>query len=423
MIWIIIILGVVIVGQTLAWLLYRGNNRGVLTEESLKREYTAQLEKLNAMHKAELEAQQRFFAEQRKADAEARQREIAAINAGAESRFKELATLLMQEGSRQLGKNNKEQLDAILSPLKERITEFHKAVEEAAAEDKISRHSFREKIDELVKLNVSLGKEADNLATALRGRNKVQGDWGETVLRTLLEQGGLTSGIHFQEQLTTDTSGATLRNEDGKGLRPDVVVNLPDNRRLVIDSKVTLTAWLDFCEASEKRDQQEASERLVKSVKKHIDELAAKRYQDYIGVTPDFVVMFIPIEGAYIAALQNDSELWNYAWHKKVAISSPTHLFAIMHSVKSLWTAENRNNNALKIAEKAGALYDKLLLFMESFDTLGKSLGVAQEEYEKTLSRLSTGKGNLVKSAQELNALGVNGKGRRSIPLRFGDGE
>lgn len=416
MIWIIVILAVAVVVLAIALLRKKDNSDEAATAEALRKEYAAQMEKMQEMHRAEMEMRERYNADRRRADMEAWQHQLAAVNAQAESRFKELSALMMQRGAQELGRNNKEQLDAILNPLQTRIVEFRKAVDDAAVEDKASRKSFRDKIDELVRLNATLGEEASNLASALRGQNKVQGDWGEMVLRTLLEQGGLTSGVHFTEQLTTTAAGATLRDTDGRGLRPDVVVNMPDDRKLVIDSKVTLSAYLDFCSAESGRDRKEAVDRLVRSVRKHVDELAAKRYQDYIGSTPDFVVMFIPVEGAYIAALQADSELWRYAWERKVSISSPTHLFAVMHVVASLWSQETRNNNALRIAEKAGNIYDKIMLFMSSFVDLGKSLSSAMDSYDTTLGRLSTGKGNLVRATRELERLGVKGKGKRTIP-------
>lgn len=416
MIIIDVILAVGIVVLAVALLMRRNSGSEEASAEALRREYAAQMEKMTAMHKAEMDMREKFFAEQRRADADAWQRQLATVNAQAESRFRELTAMMMQKGAAELGRNNKEQIDAILAPLQTRLAEFRKAVDEAAVEDKASRKAFSSKIDELVRLNASLGEEASNLASALRGRNKTQGDWGEMVLRTLLEQGGLTPGVHFKEQLTTTESGATLRDASGRGLRPDVVVNMPDNRKLVIDSKVTLNAYLDLCMAETPKDRKDASERLLKSVRKHVDELSAKRYQDYIGVTPDFVVMFIPVEGAYIEALQADSELWKYAWERKVSISSPTHLFAVMHVVASLWNQDTRNNNALRIADKAGALYDKIMLFMESFMNLGKSISSAKDEYDTALGRLSTGKGNIVNATRELERLGVKGKGKRSIP-------
>lgn len=403
----------------LAFLLIRrpsGDTGDAAAIETMRAEYAAQLEKIRAMNKAEMEMREKFFNEQRARDAESWHRQLEAVNAQAESRFRELSTRIMQQGAKELNRSNSEQIGALLAPLQTRIAEFRKAVDESAVEDKASRKSLRDKLDELARLNASLGAEAEKLSSALRGRSKVQGDWGEMVLRTLLEQGGLTAGIHFTEQLTTRDNGETLRDDQGRGLRPDVIVNMPDGRKLVIDSKVSLTAYIDMCGAEAPQAQREAADRLVKSVKKHVDELATKKYQDYIGSTPDFVVMFIPVEGAYLAALQNDPELWRYAWERRVSISSPTHLFAVMHVVSSLWSQDKRNRNAQVIAEKAGSLYDKLMLFMASFDELGRCLTKAVDSYGTSANRLATGKGNVVKTAQELGEMGVRGKGTRGIP-------
>lgn len=231
----------------------------------------------------------------------------------------------------------------------------------------------------------------------------------------------MTAGVHFTEQLTTNDSGETLRNEEGHSLRPDVVVNMPDERKLVIDSKVSLNAYLDLCDAETSAERKDASDRLVRSVRKHVDELAAKKYQDYIGSTPDFVVMFIPVEGAYIAALQHDPKLWVYAWERRVSISSPTHLFAVMHVVSNLWSQDSRNRNAQLIADKAGSLYDKLVLFMTSFVEIGKSIEKTQQCYDTTLNRLSKGKGNIMKISKDLGELGVKGKSTRGIPQALSD--
>lgn len=380
-----------------------------------------ELERMRRMHREEIEMRQKFHEEQRRRDAESWERQLQAVNAQAESRFRELTAQLMHQGTKELGRSNAEQLNTLLAPLQARIAEFRKAVEDAAVEDKASRKSFGQKIEELQRLNATLGGEAEKLASALRGQNKVQGDWGEMVLRTLLEQGGLTCGVHFVEQLTTRDNGETLRDDEGRGLRPDVIVNMPDNRKLVIDSKVSMTSYLDLCGAETDAVRKEASERLVRSVRKHVDELAVRKYQDYIGSTPDFVVMFIPVEGAYIAALQSDPTLWRYAWERKVSISSPTHLFAVMHVVSSLWSQDSRNRNAQLIADKAGSLYDKLMLFMAGFVEIGKNLERVQASYETSLNRLATGKGNVVKTSKELGELGVKGKSARGIPQSLAD--
>lgn len=387
--------------------------------QQLRADYAAQMEKISALHRSEMEMREKFFNDQRARDTAAWSRQLEAVNAQAEARFKELSAKLLQQSASELGRSNLQQLGTILTPLQQRIEDFRKAVADAAVEDKASRSSFRDKIDELMRLNVTLGEEAERLTRALRSESKTQGDWGEMTLRTLLEQGGLVAGIHFTEQLTTDASGGALRDKDGRGLRPDFVVNIPDNRRLVIDSKVSLKAYLDLNAAETSESRKEASERLVKSVRKHIDELADKKYQDYIESSPDFVMMFIPVEGAYMAALQADPQIWRYAYDRRVSLSSPTHLFAVIRMVTSMWDQDNRNRNALAIADKASGLQDKLVLFMESFVEVGKYLDSARASYDKTVSRATSGKGNLLRMSRELEALGAKGKNTRSIPQKL----
>lgn len=387
--------------------------------QQLRADYSAQMDKITALHKSEMEMREKFFNEQRARDNEAWRKQLEAVNSQAEARFKELSAKMMQQTSSELSKSNILQIGSVLAPLQQRIEEFRKAVADAAVEDKASRSSFRDKIDELMRLNLSLGEEADKLTKALKSESKTQGDWGEMTLKTLLEQGGLVEGIHFTEQLTTDASGATLRDKEGRGLRPDFVVNIPENRKIVIDSKVSLTAYIDLTAASTPEACKEASDRLVKSVRKHIDELADKKYQDYIESAPDFVVMFIPVEGAYMSALQADPQLWRYAYERRVSLSSPTHLFSIMRMVASIWDQENRNRNAIQIAEKAASLQDKLVLFMEAFVEVGKYLENACASYDKTMNRATTGKGNLAKLSRELEALGAKGKSAKTIPQKL----
>lgn len=423
MIWVEIVLALTVLALAFALLLKKGSSNESKGLETMREEYSRQMEKLQAMHQTEMATRERLFAEQIRAEKEAREREIAAITENVETRFKAFSSAMMQQTANNLGKSNREQLDLLLIPLKNRIEEFRKAVEESALEDKASRKSFRDKIEELVNLNNRLGDEADKLSNALRGQHKVMGDWGEKILTTLLEQGGLSRGIHFFEQATTDEDGNPLRNEEGRGLRPDVVVNLPDNRKLIIDSKVTMPSWIDLCNAGDESEKKDATSRLVRSVRKHIDELASKRYQDYIGTTPDLVVMFVPVEGAFLEALHADRDLWNYAWERNVALTAPTQLFAVMHIVTNIWKAHSRDNNALKIAKKAGQLQEKILLFMESFDNLGNSLKGALDLYQTSMTRLCTGAGNIVKTTKDLESLGVKGKTKgkkqRSIPKGF----
>ena len=251
-----------------------------------------------------------------------------------ENRFKNLANDILRQNTTDLKTQNEEKLREILQPLHSNIEEFRKTVTETYNNEARERFSLSERIKDLVSLNQSISRQAQELSEALRGDSKVQGDWGEMVLESILEKSGLQKNVEYFIQASTDETGNTLRNEDGTLLRPDVVVRYPDKRFVVIDSKVSLTAFVDYANATDDESQQIASVKHVRSVRKHIDELARKRYQDYVGDAKlDFVMMFIPTEPAYIAAMRLEPTLWQEAYDKNVLIVSPTHLVSDRKSV------------------------------------------------------------------------------------------
>ena len=274
-------------------------------------------------------------------------------------------------------------------------------------------------IERLVKLNETIGEEARNLTSALKGNSKVQGDWGEMILETLLENAGLERGINFETQLTRDSGGNVLKNDEGKLLRPDVLIKLPDNHSIIVDSKVSLTAFIDYCNAEDENVRIVAGKKHLQSVYAHIDELYAKMYQNNLKGAADYVMMFIPNESAYIAAVQLDINLWKYAYERGVIIVSPTHLFSVMSIVSQLWRQDKQNRNAMMIAERGGKLYDKLVLFMDSFEKVGKSIDDAMTSYNKSFNQLRTGKGNVLRQAEDMKALGA--KASKSLPERLSD--
>lgn len=396
----------------LVWLLVSRKNDGkTRLKEQLEELYTRQMEELKLQHRTEMDAAERNYTQQRQIDQTRFEQQFQSmrqtLQQQSEAQFKALALELLKQNTDELKTANSEQLEQILNPLKTDIESFRKAVDESYVKDNAARESLRSRVDDLMKLNVTLGEEARNLTSALKGKSKVQGDWGEMILRTLLERCGLTLGVHFKEQLTENESGETLTNESNRSLRPDVAVYLPGNRMLIIDSKVSLTDFLSMNEATTEKEAGEYSKRHLRSVKKHIDELATKKYQNFLDQAPDYVMMFIPVEGAYIAAIQEDPRLWEYAWQRHVAIVSPTHLFSVMHVVSHLWRQDNQNRNALEIAKKGKQLHNKIVLFMEAFQNIGRSIKSIQESYDTAFSRLSTGKGNVVRLTQDLEQMGV----------------
>ena len=333
--------------------------------------------------------------------------------------FNVLASDVLKRNSESLKEANSEQIDALLRPLKENIESFKKTISEGYVKETSSRKLLEVQIERLVKLNETIGEEARNLTSALKGNSKVQGDWGEMILETLLENAGLERGINFETQLTRDSGGNVLKNDEGKMLRPDVLIKLPDNHSIIVDSKVSLTAFVDYCNAEDENVRIVAGKKHLQSVYAHIDELYAKMYQNNLKGAADYVMMFIPNESAYIAAVQLDINLWKYAYERGVIIVSPTHLFSVMSIVSQLWRQDKQNKNAMLIAERGGKLYDKLVLFMDSFEKVGKSIDDAMTSYNKSFNQLRTGKGNVLRQAEDMKNLGA--KASKSLPERLSD--
>jgi DNA recombination protein RmuC len=268
-------------------------------------------------------------------------------------------------------------------------------------------------------MSYQVSREANNLTTALKGNTKMQGNWGEMILESLLENSGLTKGREYQlQEFIRDNAGNIIKDEFGRGLQPDVIIYYPDNRKIIIDSKVSLVAW-DQCVACDDREtQRQFMSDHIRSVKQHIDGLTRKNYPRYAQAL-DFVLLFIPIEPAFLEALKNDAQLWKYAYDKRILLVSPTNLFAVLKIIADLWKVEQQNRNATEIAEKAGALYDKFMSFIDNLEGVGRKLDDATQCYADALKQLSTGRGNIVSRIEELKRMGA--KTSRQLPERLID--
>ena len=288
----------------------------------------------------------------------------------AQLQFNELASKILDDKTRK----SDDRLNEILNPLKEKIEQLKKEINDRSIKDSENHASLREQIGLLRDLNTQIGKDATYLANALKGNNSVQGNWGEQMLENILSASGLIKGEQFEVQVTKDEAGNTLTNEAGNRLRPDVIVHLPDDKDIIIDSKVSFRAYIDYVNATDEKTQQEKLREHAASVKKHVDELATKSYQDYVRKAGDFVMMFIPNEGAYLAAMHADAHLWEYAYAKRVVIISPTHLISVLKLVSQLWGHDKQTKNALKIAEEAGKLYDRFVDFVDYMHNIDKGI-------------------------------------------------
>ena len=332
-----------------------------------------------------------------------------------EAHFKVMAADIMKQQSNALRDESEQRIGEMLRPLKENIERFRTEVNQCYTAESRERFSLQERIKELIETNNNIGREAKELSLALRGNSKKQGDWGELVLETILENSGLRKGEEFIVQMTTDDVGATLRDEHGRGLRPDVVVRCPDGKSMVIDSKVSLTAFVDYINADDTSEQERLWKMHVTSVIKHINELSDKNYQEYIGDEKlDFVMMFIPNEAAYSAAMTLDPTLWQKAYDKRVLLVSPTQLVGSLRLINQLWTQDRQTRNAIEIAEKSGQMYDKFVGFVSDMEKISKSIAATQTAYDNAISKLRDGRGNLINRAESLRKLGIKASKRLS---------
>ena len=324
------------------------------------------------------------------------------------SQFKNLANEILEEKSKRFSEQNQQSLGQLLEPLKSRLQEFQGKVEQVYVQEGKDRSALAEQVRQLMELNKTVSQEANNLTKALKGSNKTQGNWGELILKRVLETAGLRKGEEFDVQ-ESHTTG------DGKRLQPDVVLHLPEDRHLVIDAKATLVAYEDYASAEDDKHRDAALKRHLDAVRAHIKGLSDKNYQDLYGLKSlDFVLMFVPIEPAFMLAVTHDRDLFMDAWNKNVLLVSPSTLLFVVRTVASLWRQEAQNRNAQDIAKRGAELYDKLAGFVEDMESLGNRLSQAQKDYDGAINKLSTGRGNLIRQAEMLKKLGV--KPNKALP-------
>lgn len=359
--------------------LYSSGNKN-LTEENIKL-------------KAELQAVTTHFTEYRE-KSETLQQDM-------KLQFENLASKILEEKQEKFTELNKRNLFEILKPLGENIEQFKKKVDEVYQNEARERHSLDKTIQLMMKQTEMVSKEANNLASALKGQTKIQGDWGEMILERILENSGLTEGREFYKQ-------QSLRNEENTVQRPDFILRLPGNQLVMIDSKVSLNAYERMTASEDPETQKKFLQLHLASLKKHVDTLALKKYDAHTDAL-DFTIMFVPVEPAFLLGMQHESQLWNYAYKKQVIILSPTNLIAYLKLISDVWRRDEYNKNAAEIAERGGKLLDKFVLFVESLTSVGKKLDEAKDVYQKAYKQLYSGRDNLVSQTQKLKALGAKG--------------
>ena len=322
--------------------------------------------------------------------------------------FELLATTILEKNSSKITELNKENLKIILNPLQEKIKTFEKKVEDTHKESIDYHAALRQQILGLKDLNEQMSKETINLTKALKGDSKIQGNWGELVLERVLEKSGLEKDREYFVQ-------QSFNSEEGKRVLPDVVIHLPDNKKMIIDSKVSLTAYEQYVNSDDDKERERYLKDHLISLNKHVTQLSDKKYEDIYEIeSPDFVLLFIPIEPAFAIAINNDNQLYNKAFDKNIVIVTPSTLLATLRTIDTMWNNEKQQRNAIEIARQAGALYDKFEGFVIDLTKVGKKMDEAKDEYKGAMNKLVEGRGNLITSVEKIKKLGA--KAKKSLP-------
>ncbi len=331
--------------------------------------------------------------------------------------FKALADQIFEEKQQKMTQSSKETLDSIIKPMQKDISEFKARMEQVHKEDIEARSALSQHLQHLQELNQQMSQDALNLAQALKGDSKAQGNWGEMILEKLLESSGLREGYEFKRE-------QSLINDEGKRQRPDVIIYMPNNKQVIIDAKVSLTSYERAVSCQDDATKSQFVRAHVKSIQQHINALAGKRYDHLEGVhSPDYVLMFMPIEAAYLMAIEADSSIFEEAFERRIAVVTPSTLYATLKLIEQLWRYERQTENVARLTKQAGSLHDKFVGFLQSFEDIQKHISKAQDSYDKALGQLKNGRGNLMNQAKTLADL--SGKAKKEIPkhLLDNDGE
>ena len=325
--------------------------------------------------------------------------------------FENIANKILEEKSVKFTAQNKENIDSVLAPLSEKLKSFETKVQDTYEKGLKERSELKEQVIQLSNLNQTLSKDAQNLTRALTHDNKAQGNWGELILEKILKESGLTEGEEYSKQHSTN-------NEEGKRIQPDFLIKLPDNKHIIIDSKVSLVAYEQFVNSEDKAEKEGFLKAHILSVRSHIKLLSEKNYQTGLTInSPDFVLLFMPIEPAFSLAMQKDKEIYQYAWSRNIVIVSPTTLLATIRTIASIWKQEKQNRNSIEIAKQAGSLMDKFVGFLDDMEKIERGISQIDGAYKNAINKLKTGSGNLIRRAEKLKKLGA--KGQKQIPEKF----
>jgi DNA recombination protein RmuC len=431
------------IGLIIAWFIYRrkaGQQSALHREELLKQENTFIKEKNELSHKQstleeralnlqcekedwhenlaaerqkneELTREVSISATERKNLEErltSQKQELEDLQKKFTTEFENIASKILKENTKEFTSSNQKNMSDIMGPIKEKLVLFEKKVEETYDRELRDKISLKEEVKKLYELNTKISDEANNLTKALKGDVKKQGNWGEVVLERILERSGLTKGQEYQREVA-------MQNGEGQSIRPDVIIYLPDEKHVIVDAKVSLVAYERYVNSIGDADAEKFQKEHIVSMKAHVKELADKHYQSSASLnSPDFVLMFVPIESSFAMAVQYDQELFNYAWDNKIVIVSPSTLLATLRTIASIWKQELQNRNVLEIAKQGGLLYDKFVGFAEDMINLGKQMDTSKKTYANAMNKLTEGSGNLVRRAENIRELGA--KVKKKLP-------
>ena len=378
-------------------------------KDNLLNEMNSSREELNAANITIAKAREAFKSQEEKFTT--LKSELENVHKKYSTEFENIANKILDEKSQKFTDQNKANMDIILNPLKDNIKRFEEQVQKSYKTDSDERITLKTEIKMLMDLNTKISEEANNLTKALKGDNKMQGNWGEHILENIFERSGLIKDQEYKKESSTT-------NEDGGRSRPDFTVMLPDNKHIVVDSKVSLVAYEKFVNANDQQEKEKYIKEHILSIRNHIKGLSERNYQSISNIdSPDFVLLFIPIESSFGIAVQADLELFSFAWDKKVVVVSPSTLLATLRTIASIWKQERQNKNVAEIARQAGGLYDKFVGFLEDMSKIEKSIDDSGKAYQNAISKLNSGSGNIVKRVENLKILGA--KTDKSIPAKF----
>jgi DNA recombination protein RmuC len=410
-------------GAALVWWRLRGDDQGAIEQAGLSAELLVRQQERERLHselaaaREQLAGSQQQLAEARAESARWQERELhqqERLQWLEQSReqmkkdFEALSAKIFEERSAKLQEQNRTGLDDVLKPFREQLQEFRRRVDQIHSDDNRQQATLLEQIRNLQQLNQGMVEDARHLTNALKGQTKTQGNWGEMILERILEESGLSRGREYETQVS-------MTSDSGQRRQPDVIVHLPDNKDVIIDAKVSLTAYERFCREDDEDLRRQALEEHVQSLRSHIRGLNRKEYEGLDGVqTLDFVLLFIPVEAAFLSAMEKAPELYNEAYNKHIVLVSPTTLLVTLRTINNIWRNEYQNRNALDIADRAGRICDQVVLITEALDDVGDKLDKAHKSFDLAYDRLSRGRGNLIGQAHKLQSLGA--RARKQLP-------